>query len=165
MNEVYLLLGSNLNDREHMLDQALAGIESQVGKVISISSIYETEPWGFQSEKLFLNQVIRVSTELGPAELMRALQGIERDLGRERDGLLYASRTIDIDILLYGDRVLEGPELTIPHPRMAERLFTLMPLCEINEGLVHPVKKLTMRELVERCTDRGRVVPFHPSAS
>lgn len=165
MNDAYLLLGSNLNDREHMLTEALAGIRDQVGEVLDVSSIYETEPWGFRSDEPFLNQVVRVSTALSPSDLMRALLEIELELGRERKGPQYASRTIDIDILLYGDRVVDEPELVIPHPRMTERRFTLVPLCEINEGLIHPLRGISIRKLEQLCTDQSRVVPFKPSAS
>jgi len=163
-NRVYLLLGSNLNDREHLLSMAIKELALRIGEINRTSSIYETEPWGFESSEPFLNQVVRVATSLSPKALMKEIIRIELNLGRKRNASGYASRTIDIDILLYGDKVIKEDGLTIPHPRMAERLFTLIPLGEIDGNLIHPVLGITISELIRLCVDQGRVDHYESRA-
>ena len=131
--ELYLSLGSNLGDRAENLRRAIALIGERVGAVQRVSSFIETEPWGFESKNRFLNAAVMVLTTLSPEECLKTTQQIERELGRKsksRNGN-YHDRPIDIDLLLYGDLKLSTPKLTIPHPRMHERDFVMIPLREI----------------------------------
>lgn len=157
MKRVYLGLGTNLGDREKNLEQALDKIAEVIGIIVSRSSVYETEPWGFLSSDQFLNMVIGVDTNLKPSGLLGRLLMIESLLGRLRDGKQYSSRIIDIDILLYGRQKVDTISLKIPHPRMQERKFVLVPLCEIAPRTVHPVFGKTMTELLDECKDTGNM--------
>lgn len=133
MHRLYLSLGSNLGNREQMLQHAIAAIGERVGKVERISSFIETEPWGFESANRFLNAACLVITSLSPMRCLRVTQQIERDLGRKaktRDGR-YHDRPIDIDLLLYDNIHIQCEALTLPHPRMRERPFVMEPLNEI----------------------------------
>ena len=130
---LYLSLGSNLGDRERILHRAIALIDGRVGTVQRVSSFIETEPWGFESEHPFLNAAVMVLTTLSPEQCLKETQQIERELGRttkSKDGI-YHDRPIDIDLLMYGDLKLSTPTLTLPHPRMQERDFVMIPLREI----------------------------------
>jgi len=142
----YLGLGSNLGDRKQNLVKAL-DLLSQHVKIEQISSIYETEPVGYKEQPLFLNAVCRVSAGLSPQNLLRLAKRIESELGRT-PGFPDAPRHIDIDILFYSDEVVSTKELTIPHPRLVERAFVLVPLAEIAPELVHPGNKKTVKELL-----------------
>ena len=132
-HHVYLGLGSNLGDREAVLLQAIKLIDERVGQVLRRSSFIETEPWGFESEHRFLNAAVCCETALTPRQVLQATQQIERELGRTTKsvGGVYSDRTIDIDILLYGNAVIDTPELKIPHPQMRKRDFVMRPLKEI----------------------------------
>ncbi|MDR2362232.1 MAG: 2-amino-4-hydroxy-6-hydroxymethyldihydropteridine diphosphokinase [Prevotellaceae bacterium] len=154
---VFLLLGTNQGDRENMLRQARIQLQQQAGRIIRQSSLYESEPWGFASPDWFLNQALVLETALEPLPLLSVTQRIEAALGRRRTGDEYASRPIDIDILLYDDRIITCAELTIPHRRMHERLFALRPLNELAPALIHPHLKQSIASLVAACTDRGTV--------
>ena len=139
MMYVYFGLGTNLGDKEHNLRLAVRKIEERVGKVVSLSAFYATAPWGFSSEHTF-----------PPLSVLHLTQEIEREIGRTHKsvGGVYSDRVIDIDLLLYGDRVLDTPELKLPHPLMHERRFVMEPLVEIAPDLVHPVLKKKMLELL-----------------
>ena len=136
---VYLSLGSNLGNRKQLLLDAIEKINKKVGNVVRQSSFYETKPWGFESENLFLNAAVKVTTKLSPTELLEVTQQIEREMGRKKKTTYnfrqqtpnYSDRPIDIDILLYDDLHVYLPELKIPHPLMQERDFVLVPLREI----------------------------------
>lgn len=147
MKIAYLSLGSNVGDREDHLKQAIARL-GRIGKVLSKSSFYETEPVEFTEQALFLNCVVALETSIPPGDLIGRVLQIEHSLGRERI-LKKGPRTIDIDVLLYGDTVLNSPDLTIPHPAMARRRFVLAPLAEIAPNACHPVLKKTARQLLE----------------
>jgi len=143
---IYLGLGSNLGDRMGSLTMALERLSQRV-TIREISSVYETEPLGFKEQPLFLNAVVSAMTELDPFELLRFIKQIESDLGR-KPGFRNAPRPIDIDILFYGDLVTQTPELTIPHPGVAERAFVLVPLVEIAPEFVHPVRQRKVDDLL-----------------
>jgi 2-amino-4-hydroxy-6-hydroxymethyldihydropteridine diphosphokinase len=135
----YIGLGSNLGDREATLRGALARLNAAHGiSVLEVSSFRETEPVGFTDQPRFVNAVAAVETELEPRQLLEALLAIERAMGRTRDGPRFGPRTIDLDLLLYGDAVVDEPGLRVPHPRMHERTFVLEPLSELDPGLVVP---------------------------
>ena len=161
---IFLGLGSNLGDREENLKKAVAMIAQNIGEIVTCSSVYETEPWGFKSENKFLNAVIKVRTELKPSGLIGRILMIEAQLGRLRDGEArgYKSRTIDIDILLFGHETVNKKTLQRPHPRIPDRKFVLIPLCEISPEMVHPALKKTMAELLEECKDEGIVIRKNP---
>ena len=133
MTDLYLSLGSNIGDREETLHRAITLINERVGTVQRVSSFIETEPWGFKSKNRFLNAACLVLTTLSPEECLKATQQIERELGRKRKSRngVYHDRPIDIDLLMYGDLTLSTPKLTLPHPRMQERDFVMIPLREI----------------------------------
>lgn len=142
---VYLALGSNLGDRHENLRQAIVALTPQVD-VKSKSHIYETDPWGFEDQPKFLNMVVKGLTYLEPGQLLKHLKRLEVALGRQAT-FPNGPRTIDIDILFFGDRILNTPELTLPHPRLHERGFVLLPLMDLAPELVHPLLNKSIREL------------------
>ncbi len=157
-NIVYLSLGSNIGDREISLQDAIARLDG-VGTVKSVSSFYETEPVEFTEQALFLNCAVALGTSFTPAELISQLLGIERSLGRERTQKK-GPRTIDIDILLFGDLIVASPDLTIPHPGMAGRRFVLEPLAEIAPQAIHPGLKRTVQQLLDELPPGQKVWKF-----
>ena len=146
---VYLGLGTNLGDKEQNLRMSIKKIEERIGNVVSLSAFYATAPWGFSSENSFLNAAVCVETTLLPLQVLEETQRIERELGRTEKSVngLYADRLIDIDLLLYDDRVMDAEGLILPHPLMTERRFLMEPLSEIAPDVVHPVLHKTMKEL------------------
>jgi len=160
MKIIFLGIGTNLGNRGKNLEQAVARIGQSIGRVLISSSIFQTEPWGFQSEKYFLNMVVKIETELAPAVLLGKIHGIESVMGRVRGPEHFSSRLIDIDILLYDDIIIDEENLKIPHALLQERRFVLVSLCEIAHTLIHPVLKKTIEELLEECEDRGMVIKF-----
>jgi 2-amino-4-hydroxy-6-hydroxymethyldihydropteridine diphosphokinase len=160
MNTIYLSLGANIGDRAQNIARAIDALASRGVRVTRQSSLYETEPVDMHSDDWFLNCVVGAETALAPEQLIGALLEIERSLGRERR-ILHGSRTIDIDILLFGSSLVRTPDLEIPHPRMADRRFVLVPLAEIAPGAQHPVFKKTIAELLAETADRSEVRPWH----
>lgn len=134
-HKVFLGLGSNLGDRQANIERAIELISERVGEVIRRSSLIETEPWGFESDNKFLNAVILCETTFTPRQVLRKTQKIERDMGRKKktNSHLYTDRPIDIDILLYDDLTVDDPDLQIPHPRMQERDFVMIPLQQLRD--------------------------------
>lgn len=154
---VFLLLGSNLGDRLQILESAEMLIKERIGKIQSASSIYETAPWGVLDQPAFLNQILIVSTALSPEEVLRIVLEIEHELGRVRYER-WGARVIDIDMLYYQDLILDSARLTLPHPRLHERRFTLVPLNEIAPDFIHPFLQKTTSQLLSECSDPGAVV-------
>lgn len=160
MKIVFLGIGTNMGNREDNLEQAVRHIKESIGSVRASSSVYETEPWGFESPDKFLNVVIKVETELSPSGLLGRILMIESLLGRERGSRRYSSRLIDIDILLYDEIIVEEESLIVPHPQIQNRRFVLIPLCELASDLIHPVLSKSFGELLEICEDKGVVTKF-----
>jgi 2-amino-4-hydroxy-6-hydroxymethyldihydropteridine diphosphokinase len=160
MKIVFLGIGTNLGNRESNLEQAVARIEEYVGPVLDSSSIYETEPWGFQAKDEFLNKVVKVETELTPSEILERILIIESIMGRVRSKERYSSRLIDIDILICEDMIIDEENLKIPHPLLHQRRFVLVPLCEVASDMIHPVLKKSISDLLEICEDKSEVKKY-----
>jgi len=152
MNNVYLLLGSNLGDRNLFLQQAIQHIEKNIAPVLKVSSVYETQSWGKTDAPDYLNQVIMLQTDMQAQTILEKILEIEIILGRRREEK-WGSRTIDIDILFYGERVIDEPALQVPHPELHKRRFTLEPLNEIAPEFIHPGLKKTIFQLINELTD------------
>lgn len=152
MNIVYLSLGSNEGDRERWLALAIAAIEKHCGNIAKRSSIYETAAWGVEDQPCFLNIVLLLYTDLETSGVLSATQAIEMELGRQRT-VKWGQRTLDIDILLFNDDIVQDEQLTIPHPYLHLRRFTLEPLSEIAPELIHPVFKTPIATLLLNCAD------------
>lgn len=163
MFQVYLLLGSNQGNKLENLSIAVEKLQEFSESAIQLSSVYESEPWGFETDEWFVNQAIKIETKLKPAELLKTIQDIERSMGRVRplstveikseSAKSYFSRTLDIDILLYDNQIIDTADLIVPHPRLHLRMFVLKPLHEIASDLVHPLLRKSIRELTEDCKD------------
>lgn len=156
MHNVYLLTGSNVGDSLALLNTAIKHINTQVGKVIQQSSIYKTAPWGNVNQQNFYNQVLLVQTTLSAHQVLQTILQIELDMGRVRE-LKWAPRTIDIDILFYDNLVMDEDDLTVPHPLLHLRKFTLQPMAELAANLVHPKLHATISQLLVSCPDTGLV--------
>ncbi|PKB78274.1 MAG: 2-amino-4-hydroxy-6-hydroxymethyldihydropteridine diphosphokinase [SAR202 cluster bacterium Io17-Chloro-G9] len=186
---VYLGLGSNLGCRKANLDRAVQGIREISGghpqtpvnslgarhavprseiqrgiRVIRASSVYETEPWGFTDQGRFLNQVLEAETTISPHDLLDEIKRLENEMGREA-GTRYGPRVIDIDILLYGDQVVDGPELQIPHPRLHQRAFVLVPLVELAPDMLHPALGVSISDLFHQVDGKTGVKQWVKSPS
>lgn len=159
MGTSFILLGSNLGEREMLMKTAMDMIGKRCGELVSCSEIYESEPWGFDSDNNFLNQIISIRTELNPHDLLKELLSIEADLGRQRksDIHTYESRPMDLDILYYDDLIIDDDDLILPHPRLHRRRFTLLPLCDIAPDFIHPLFKKSNKVLLEECEDDSNV--------
>jgi 2-amino-4-hydroxy-6-hydroxymethyldihydropteridine diphosphokinase len=144
--KIHLLIGSNMGDRKAYLAQAIAEIGQKIGNVTEKSRLYETQAWGLTNQADFMNQAIAVETTLSPQETLKKILAIETDMGRIRTEK-WAERPIDIDILLFANMIIEEPELQIPHPRLPERNFALVPLMEIAGETEHPFLKMTIEDI------------------
>lgn len=148
---IYLGLGTNQGNKEENIRGAIEELSHLLGTPTAVATIIETEPWGFQSDNSFLNTVVAFKSTLAPEEILKATQEIERRLGRTKKSIdgCYSDRPIDIDILLYGNRVIESEQLTIPHPLLHKRLFVLQPLAQIAPGLIHPILGKSITRLLK----------------
>lgn len=162
MSDVILSMGSNIGNREMLIAGAVKLISERCGVVAMKSSLYETEPWGFDSNGMFLNQIIKINTELDPTSLLENILQIEIELGRNRTKPRtgYESRPIDIDIIYFSDLIINTPDLTVPHPRMQMRRFVLVPLTEILPDFVHPLFKKNSSELLKSCSDTSMIEKY-----
>ena len=157
MTNVVLGIGGNEGDKKANFLRVEQLISEEVGKIIARSPIYETEPWGFEAKDEFWNGVLLVQTTLKPNEVLQVILDIEARMGRMRIGKGYSSRPMDIDLLLYGQEVINEPDLIVPHLLMAQRNFVIYPLADICPDWVHPVFGKTIRELQEVCPDQGKI--------
>jgi len=155
MCKVYLGLGSNKGDRFNYIQQATQAIEQEIGTVEKTSSFYETEPWGFNDDIRFINQVVKIDTRLSAECVLKHILSIEKQLGRIRaqGAQKYSSRVIDIDILFYDNQHISLTDLEIPHPHIHQRCFVLKPMSEIAPDFVHPVFQTSIQSLLKNCTD------------
>lgn len=158
----FLSLGSNLGNRVLLLQEAIKRIHSDAGSLVQISSCYETEPWGFISETPFLNLVVEIETTQTPEDLLETCLNIEDKLGRKRPlhPTGYAARPIDIDLLFYGQQIINHPKLSLPHPLLHLRNFILVPMNEIAPDFIHPVFKQPISALLENCPDHSEIYKF-----
>ena len=159
MNQLFLITGGNIGDRKKNLENAAKLIRERIGAIKKRSKIYETEAWGVRDQPAFYNQVYLVETSLSPEKVLKSILKIEEEMGRKRT-TKNAARIIDIDILFFNDQVVHEQNLVIPHPRMADRRFVLLPLNEIAPQMIHPVLKKTMAELLSLTADQLKVVAF-----
>ena len=156
MSEVFILLGGNQGDKHKIFSETIKLIGERIGTVKVLSSIYETEPWGFISD-LFWNQALIIDSSLLPEDILKCALDIENKMGRRRISENYEARPIDIDLMFYDDLQIETPRLSIPHPLLAHRRFILVPLAEIAPEKIHPVTKMTIREMLQNCPDKLKV--------
>jgi len=159
MNIVFLQLGSNLGERELLLQDAIAAVEDRVGKVVEKSKVYESTPWRVEGQDNYLNQIIKVKTEMLADVVLSTILDVEKDLGRIRIEK-WGERLIDIDIIFYNDAIIETAQLCVPHKHMHERMFVLTPLHNIAPDMMHPKYNKTVEELLQICTDTELVKEY-----
>ena len=152
MNLVFLQLGSNLGDREQLLQDAIDAIEDRVGVVIKKSQIYESTPWRAEGQKNYLNQILKVETNLQVYDVLSVILSVEQMLGRVRIEK-WGERLIDIDIIFFNEVIIETPQLCVPHKYMHDRMFVLKPLHDIAPHMQHPKYNKTIEQLIKECTD------------
>jgi len=157
MNEVYLGIGGNLGDRLQNIRVAINLISERIAVPEQISSVYISEPWGFQHAKYFTNAVVMIKTNKSADEIFGITTGIELEMKRVRNSTGYEGRTMDIDILFWGNDILKTENLIIPHPKIQDRLFVIMPMAEISKEFIHPVLKKNMQQLLKSCNDTGKI--------
>ncbi len=155
MHKVYLGIGGNIGNKQKNFENVYQIIENELGRIIVASSIYETPPWGFQSDNIFWNSVIEIETSYSPEKLLSKIHSIEEIFGKKRGNEKYSSREMDIDILYFDDIFIETEILIIPHPRIHQRKFVLVPLNEIAPNLKHPLLRQTSFEMLENCKDES----------
>ena len=156
----FLLLGTNMGDRMAQLDRSRKAIGDEIGTLRNASPVYETDAWGNENQPCYLNQVVEVATTLAPQVLLSTVNGIEKRMGRVRINK-WEARVIDIDILYYADRIIDAPNLQVPHPHLPDRRFALVPLLDIAPGFIHPVLGKSTAELLEQTTDHLAVRLFN----
>ena len=163
MHTLVISTGSNLGDRQDNLETASLLLQERIGTLRRSSAIYESVPWGYDSPNSYFNQCLLLDVDLSPEDCLGIMLGIEQLMGRTRRNKEYLDRIIDIDILFYDDLVLDSPSLRIPHLKIPDRRFVLLPLVEILPDLEHPVLKKSARELLDLCSDPLEVIPVIPA--
>lgn len=151
---VCLMLGSNLGNRICLINEAIRLIGDKVGDILCTSSFYHTAPWGTDHPLPYVNVALSLNTQQSPLKVLKTILTIEKALGRTRNGDQNAPRSMDIDIIFYQNLIINQKNLTVPHPRMHLRRFVLVPLCEIEPEYVHPVFEITVKDLLDQCTDK-----------
>ena len=159
MNIVFLQLGSNLGDREHLLKDAITVIKNRVGDIVEFSKVYESAPWRVEGQENYLNQILKVKTTLLADEVLSVVLDIEKQLGRVRFEK-WGERLMDIDIIFYNDSIIETPDLCVPHKHLHERMFVLTPLHNIAPEMIHPKYNKTVEELLNICNDTELVKEY-----
>lgn len=156
---VFLLLGTNLGERERNLQRAISEVSKEDIVSLRHSSVFKSDPWGFESNNYFLNQCISFYTPHNAQELLNSMKLIEKEMGREiQKNVGYQDRIIDIDILFFGDEIINGEQLIVPHPRISERRFTLLAINDLASEFIHPVLKKSIKELLDECEDQSNVI-------
>ena len=159
LHKAWVGLGTNLGDRMENMAIARQHIGDRGGRILAVSAMYESDPWGFESRNLFYNQCLVLDTHLSAESLLRVLQKIESEMGRSQSAGGYTDRIIDLDLLFFDDLVMHTDELVLPHPKIQERMFVLKPLAEIAAKKIHPVLGVPVDELLERCAGNDIVKP------
>lgn len=155
----FISLGSNIGDKGLYCRRGIAGLEEDGHAIITgRSRFYRTEPVDYRDQDWFVNAVVRIDTRLDPFELLDLLNTIEQTAGRDRTGVRFGPRTLDMDIIFYGNRIIDLPKLTLPHPRMHKRRFVLKPLCDIDSTIVHPVFRKNVQYLLDHLDDEGQEI-------
>jgi len=157
MERVFLMLGGNIGNRYAYLTNACELINKKLGQIIQCSDFFESESWGYEDELVYLNRAVVIETQHDPEELLFRIHKIETQLGRVRNTTHYQARTIDIDILFYGDKIHHTPSLIIPHPLLHQRRFVLEPLMQIAPDFIHPIFQKSILDLGSNCEDSGNV--------
>lgn len=153
INKVYILLGANLGDPIKQIKDACSLLSKKIGRIIASSSLYKSEAWGLEDQPIFFNQVIIIETSLNPIDCLRKCQEIELQLGRIRKEK-WGARVIDIDILYFNNEIIESEDLSVPHPFIAQRNFTLFPLNEVDSNYIHPILKKSNSQLLKESEDK-----------
>ena len=164
MNRLFLITGGNIGDRKKNLETAAALIQKQIGKIMRLSAIYETEAWGITNQPAFYNQVLEIETLLSPREVLYLILKIEEEMGRKRS-IKNAARIIDIDILFFNHEIIKEHNLIVPHPEIANRRFVLLPLLELEPHKIHPVLHKSIQELLSETKDKLKVIPIVEGAA
>jgi 2-amino-4-hydroxy-6-hydroxymethyldihydropteridine diphosphokinase len=158
--KAFIGIGTNTGLREKNIDSAIDLISGKAGSILRLSPVYETEPWGFNSDMKFLNLIAETDTWLTPADLLSSLLSIENLMGRRRGGTGYTSRIIDLDIIFYDTLIIAGGGVVIPHPLLKERKFVLVPLCDIAPGFTDPLTGKSVAQLLKECRDSSTPVAY-----
>ncbi len=164
MNKLFLITGGNIGDRKRNLETAAALIQKQIGKIMRLSAIYETEAWGITNQPAFYNQVLEIETLLSPREVLDLILKIEEEMGRKRS-IKNAARNIDIDILFFNNEIINEHNLTIPHPEIINRRFVLLPLLELEPHKIHPALNKSIQELFSETKDKLGAIPVVDGAA
>jgi 2-amino-4-hydroxy-6-hydroxymethyldihydropteridine diphosphokinase len=157
MNNIYLHLGSNMGDKQDNIAKAILAIGKRIGKIVTKSSLYETEAWGIKEQESFINQAVQINSDLSPREMLTKCLAIETEMGRQRKEK-WGPRIIDIDILFFGTKKINDKDLVIPHSEIPNRNFVLIPMMEIAGELIHPVLNKSIEEIYDECKDICEVI-------